>query len=862
MLLEHSYEAIIDAGINPKQLRGKNTAVVIAVSYIEAQEKFLYQDFQGYTLIMTRHNHHIVFYESRSCETLMLSGANLIGCSKSTTANVISYYLDLKGPSYTVDSACSSSLSAMAIGYECIMSGKCEDAIIGTAHLCIHPIVNMQFARMGTLSPTGYCSPFDIAADGYTRSETVAMVYLQKAKNAKRIYATCPYIKLNSDGYKKEGITYPSILMQSTLLTEFYKECGIPMSCLDYVETHGTATKIGDPQELSAIYNSLCKNRKTPLMIGSVKSNIGHAEAASGLTQIAKVKYAVIIAFETGFVPPNIHYTSPRKDIDALLNGSIHVIQEPMPITNGYIGINSFGFGGANAHMLLKWNLKQKVNGKSNDNLPRLVTLSGRTEESVKLFINDIRGDLSTFCWIENNRSIEFRQEDLVHVVYSSLNFKDVLLATGKLISHDAITQGRFFQFPLGIEYVGLDCNGQHIMGICNDNSIGNIVVKDKYLCWKIPNSWTFEEAATIPVVYSTAYLALHIFGKIKSGDKILIHSGTGGVGQAAIYLALQKGCEVFTTVGTNDKRDFIRKMFPAILDKHIGNSRDTNFEQMIMQQTKGRGVDIVLNSLAEEKLIASVRCLAQNGRFLEIGKFDFISNNPLDISTFQKGISFHGITLENIFTDDHKYNSLLCKMIADGLENGTIKPIQVKIFPKTDVEGAFRYMASGKHIGKIIINIHEKNEYLDKHILAHRRYYCLRDRSYIILGGLGGFGLELIDWLILRGARNVVLVSRNGIKNGYQRMKVQLWKSYGVNVLIIKNISVMKVLIQNSSLTDLGMDSMMSVKIQQTLKQEFDIFLSMQEIQNLTFAKLTKMSNANDNVHEEKKYDIEKLDN
>jgi len=205
-------------------------------------------------------------------------------------------------------------------------------------------------------------------------------------------------------------------------------------------------------------------------------------------------------------------------------------------------------------------------------------------------------------------------------------------------------------------------------------------------------------------VVYSTAYLALHIYGKIKSGDKILIHSGTGGVGQAAIYLALQKGCEVFTTVGTNDKRDFIRKMFPAILDKHIGNSRNTSFEQMIMQQTKGRGVDIVLNSLAEEKLIASVRCLAQNGRFLEIGKFDFLSNNPLDISTFQKGISFHGITLENIFTDDHKYNSLLCKMVTDGLENGTIKPIQVKMFPKTDIEGAFRYMASGKHIGKVCL--------------------------------------------------------------------------------------------------------------------------------------------------------------
>jgi len=188
----------------------------------------------------------------------------------------------------------------------------------------------------------------------------------------------------------------------------------------------------------------------------------------------------------------------------------------------------------------------------------------------------------------------------------------------------------------------------------------------------------------------------------MKKGDKILIHSGTGGIGQAAIHLALKEGCEVFTTVGTSDKRIFIKKMFPTILDEHIGNSRDTSFEQMIMRQTKGRGVDIVLNSLAEEKLIASVRCLAQNGRFLEIGKFDLVSNNPLGMSVFQKGISFHGILLENMFITDHMYKSLLSKMIADGLRNGTIKPIQAKVFRKTEIEDAFRYMASGKHMGKV----------------------------------------------------------------------------------------------------------------------------------------------------------------
>lgn len=135
----------------------------------------------------------------------------------------------------------------------------------------------------------GYCRPFDIGASGYTRSETISVVYIQKAKNAKRIYATIEHIKTNSDGYKEEGVTFPSKHMQSVLLKEFYEECGLSPNCFDYLEAHGTGTKVGDPQEMSAVYDVVCKNRKTPLMVGSVKSNLGHSETSSGLTQIAKV---------------------------------------------------------------------------------------------------------------------------------------------------------------------------------------------------------------------------------------------------------------------------------------------------------------------------------------------------------------------------------------------------------------------------------------------------------------------------------------------------------------------------------------------------------------------------------------------
>ncbi|XP_067215658.1 fatty acid synthase-like [Linepithema humile] len=1732
MLLEHTYEAIIDAGINPKELRGKNTAVVVGTSIIESQEKFLY-------------------------ENLPISDGNIIGCAKSTLANLLSHLFDLRGPSQTIDTGCSTSLYAMAVAKDYITSGQCNDAIVASAHISLHPTVNFQFFHFGILARDGYCRPFDNAASGYTRAEIVSVVYLQKAKNAKRIYAICKHAKLNNDGYKKEGITYPSTHMQSTLLTEFYNECKVPPPYLDYIEAHGTATTAGDAQEINAIHNVLCQNRKTPLMVGSVKSNLGHSEPASGLAQIAKV----IIAFETGFVPPNINFTSPRNDIDALKDGTIRVVTEALPLKNGYIAINNFGFGGANAHTLLQWNAKKKINNRApNNDLPRLVVLSGRTEESVKLFLNDIAnhpidveyirllhdihtddiddhswrgyiildaqknsikkvqncknikrpicfvfsalesklpemgkellkfhafanavkmcdailkpydisitniltkidkrlnesalhnfvgiiafqiglvdlltclniipdyiighfagelacayadgcltmeqtilsayfigiactkgksvhssmitvnldynalkstcptdieiicrnsrnsnivngpvksiekfiqklqdnnidvkeiscnnisyhsrylafvktqllfhlnqiipqpkersskwistsvprykwsnvasklcsasyhtssilntvlfeqtthmipdnaviieispvsilqdilkesvhakyitnivltkqnepnainlvlrgigelyncgfqprianlyppvnfpvsrgtpmispsirwnhsedwfvykyqthkhiksrerqveimtddkdynymtghvidgknllpvtgylmlvwetigmtknkihtsipivfrdiefirtthfskdgpvnltiviqkesgkfeitegdstvvtgvvhatsnaeqemvpinllsmdideeecmnsrdiykklrlcgyqysdafcglnsasvsgskghitwtgnwvtfmdnmlqmyiigkdtrnlyiptsieklvinpalhastlrdvtseknkqipiriykeidviksggieirglkvtsisrrqpignpvieeykfiphqdradislnetiristqlaledhqiskatiielvedadnvmledlsstllikafadiplikaniailtspnrfnpaelssnvsvvdlnkpfigdkaliatgfnlltkhqnslekllpllreggylltrekcninnydkylrkyalsvilekrmdkevitllkkkvtikntivvyinnnnfnwledlkqlvddenkhddnsrivivgegdfecgilgfinclreelggqlirgvliqdknapkfslqdpfymqqlekdmsvnvlrpnktwgsyrhlriphpevesvptayvcqmvcGDLDSFCWMENNISVDSHRKDIVRVVYSSINFRDVMLATGKLTSNFT-KSGQLQDMSLGLEYVGYDANGQRVMGISHNKCIANVVVRDKDLCWNIPDTWTFEEAATVPCIYSTNYYALYHFGKMKKGDKVLIHSGTGGIGQSAIHLALQEGCQVYTTVGTAEKRTFIRKLFPAIPDEHIGNSRDTSFEQMIMRQTNGRGVDIVLNSLTEEKLIASIRCLAKRGRFLEIGKFDILSNNFLSLFLFQKNISFYPILLDAMFTSNHKNKSRLSKLMTEGLKSGNIKPIQMTVFPKSEIGAAFRYMASGKHMGKIILNIQEDGKSLDSPVVAYRRYYCFSDRTYIILGGLGGFGLELTDWLILRGAKNIILTSRTGIKNGYQRMKVESWKSYGVNVQIVKN--------------------------------------------------------------------------
>lgn len=141
----------------------------------------------------------------------------------------------------------------------------------------------------GVLSPDGRSKCFDANANGYVRSEAISVIYLQKAKDAKRIYATLTYAKTNCDGFKEQGITFPSGIMQSVLLRDCYESSGVSPNDVAYVECHATGTKVGDPEEVNALETVFLKNRTTPLLIGSIKSNMGHSEATSGLCQVAKV---------------------------------------------------------------------------------------------------------------------------------------------------------------------------------------------------------------------------------------------------------------------------------------------------------------------------------------------------------------------------------------------------------------------------------------------------------------------------------------------------------------------------------------------------------------------------------------------
>ena len=299
MTLETTFEAMADAGVNPADERGSRTGVFLGLCTAESL-----------TLLSSDPNR--------------IDGLALIGCSASMFANRVSYAFDFKGPSCAYDTACSTSAFALEAAVSAMRAGKCEAAIVTASTLILTPTGNVQFDQLGMLSKDSACKSFDKSGDGFARAEAVATIYLQRASVARRAYASILHIKTNTDGYKENGITFPSAMMQEELLRSVYKEAGINKNDVAYVEAHGTGTAAGDPQELTAlskIFRGRSRALENPLLVGSVKSNMGHAEGASGLCSIAKI----VVMLQTGVIPPNLHFKQPAFGLNSLRNGTVKV---------------------------------------------------------------------------------------------------------------------------------------------------------------------------------------------------------------------------------------------------------------------------------------------------------------------------------------------------------------------------------------------------------------------------------------------------------------------------------------------------------------------------------------------------------
>lgn len=359
----------------------------------------------------------------------------------------------------------------------------------------------------------------------------------------------------------------------------------------------------------------------------------------------------------------------------------------------------------------------------------------------------------------------------------SGLNFVDIMIAMGQI--QDTM--------------LGAECSGT-ISRVGKD--VTTLKPGDRAMTWRlgchqtyvrnpaimfqlIPEDMTFEVAASIPTIYCTVYYSLFDAAKLKKGESILIHAASGGIGQAAIIIAKHLEAEIFATVGTEEKKGLIMDTY-GIPDDHIFYSRDLSFAKGIMRMTGGKGVDVVLNSLAGEALRQSWHCLAFCGRFIELGKKDIVGNTGLDMEPFMRNVTFSSVNLLGIYRSNIQLAARIFEDVMRLVYQGVAKAVHpITLFDYSQTENAFRFMQTGKHLGKIVLRPHDEDlvpvstfKYLtrganQKQIIPinTRPLHFDKDASYLLVGGLGGLGRSTARWMVEKGAKSLIFISRSGMK-------------------------------------------------------------------------------------------------
>lgn len=383
MMLEVAYEAFEDAGISIEALSGSNTGVFTS----------LYASQYG----------HMQQLES-DMDALYIPTGNAV----SMAANRLSYLFDLRGPSIVFDTACSSSLVALHLACLNLQTKSCETAIVTAANINLLPSINLLLSQAKMLSQEGQCKTFDASADGYVPGEGIGAVVLKPLDKAildkDRIYAVIAGSGVNQDG-KTNGLTAPNGLQQEALLKSVYKIAKIDPHDISYVECHGTGTFLGDPIEIQALGEVLGQQRKKehPCLIGSVKTNLGHLEPAAGIASVIKVA----LALKYSKIPPHLNFKTPNPHIEFNkyhLSVPLKIEEWPNYGNHRLAGISGFGFGGTNAHLVVR---------EYNDETPvathpvaarYIFTLSAKDPVALKLLVD-------AWCeYLNKNKSLDIAQ--------------------------------------------------------------------------------------------------------------------------------------------------------------------------------------------------------------------------------------------------------------------------------------------------------------------------------------------------------------------------------------------------------------------------------------------------------------------
>ena len=351
-----------------------------------------------------------------------------------------------------------------------------------------------------------------------------------------------------------------------------------------------------------------------------------------------------------------------------------------------------------------------------------------------------------------------------IEVKATSMNFKDIMVAMGQLSQPYIGVEGAGIISAVGSKVTDLVV-GDRVCAM-SEGAYSTYARCLGTSAQKISDSMSFVDASTIPVIYCTAYYSLFELGRLTKDETVLIHAAAGGVGQAAIILSQTVGAEIFATVGSVVKKEFLMTE-DGIPEDRIFYSRNTSFAKAIRRATNGQGVDLVLNSLAGDALRETWDSLAHFGRFIEIGKRDITSNTRLEMARFEQNAMFASVDLTVVAAERPKIMKRLLSDVFTLMDKGLVRSISpITTFPISNVESAFRTLQGGKVMGKIVI-IPRPDDQVKAVPSKTPKNLLDADATYVIIGGTGGLGRSMSRWMIEKGARNIVLISRSSKATG-----------------------------------------------------------------------------------------------
>ena len=390
-------------------------------------------------------------------------------------------------------------------------------------------------------------------------------------------------------------------------------------------------------------------------------------------------------------------------------------------------------------------------------------------------------GDPGSLFYRQIERRAPKQGEVEVRVHTSALNFKDLLKIYGRLDAD--ITQDTYLGHEPGSELSGVVTRvgsgvtkvkpGDEIIATEPGAFCSYITIPDTYVVPK-PQCLSFEEAPVM-VNFLTAYYGLEDVARLEAGEKVLIHNGSGGVGLAAIQIARWKKADIYTTAGTDEKRAYLKSLGIT----HIYDSRTVTFAEEIRRDTQGYGVDVVLSAQADEALIQSFRLLAPYGRYVEIGKKNIGEDSGLPMRSFNKGLSFTAFDLDRMFVDRPVVVQRLLRALGDLFDQDILQAIPVQTFHASETDEAFRFMAQGQHMGKIVV----KYDGQVKAKVGDTQTRFAKAGTYLVTGGTSGFGLAVGEWLAQKGAGHIVLASRSGAASEVAQQAIGRMEKLGAQV-------------------------------------------------------------------------------